>query len=204
MDLVSELLNKLNNDQSIYLNKWSQNQQSFINDLNLITNKPMLYICNVDEKSINNGNKFSQKIIEKAKKESSHYVLVSAAIESQIAELDNDKDKYELLKELGLQETTLNKVIYEGYNLLKLITFFTSGPKETRAWTVIENATAPEAAGKIHSDFEKGFIRAETISYDDFINLNGELGCRESGKLRQERKDYVVKDWDIFHFLFNV
>ena len=131
-------------------------------------------------------------------------VRVSAAIESQIAEFENETDKLEMLKELGLKETTLNKVILAGYNILNLITFFTCEPKETRAWTIKKNATAPQAAGKIHTDFEKGFIRAETIAYDDFADLIGLAACREAGKLRLEGKDYIVKDGDVFHFLFNV
>jgi ribosome-binding ATPase YchF (GTP1/OBG family) len=164
----------------------------------------MLYICNVDEKSVAKGNSFSNSVKEKADMESNDVVLVSAAIESQIAELENETDKFEMLKELELNETTLNKVIYAGYNLLNLVTFFTCGPKETRAWTITKNATAPQAAGKIHTDFEKGFIRAEAITYEDFANLKGEAACREAGKLRLEGKDYVVKDGDVFHFLFNV
>ena len=118
--------------------------------------------------------------------------------------MDNENDKLDLLKELGLKETTLKKVIHAGYNLLNLITFFTCIPKETRAWTVTDNTAAPKAAGKIHTDFEKGFIRAETISYEDFVNFKDEVACREAGKLRQEGKEYIVKDGDIFQFLFNI
>ena len=131
-------------------------------------------------------------------------VIVSAAIESQIAEFENISDKLELLKDLGLEETTLKKVINAGYKILDLITYFTCGPKETRAWTITKNTTAPQAAGKIHSDFEKGFIRAETIGYSDFIENRGESASREAGKLRQEGKEYIVKDGDVMHFLFNV
>ena len=118
--------------------------------------------------------------------------------------MDSENDKLEMLKELGLKETTLNKVIHAGYNLLNLITFFTCIPKETRAWTVTDNTPAPKAAGKIHTDFEKGFIRAETISYEDFVNFKGEAACRVAGKLRQEGKEYIVKDGDVFQFLFNI
>ena len=131
-------------------------------------------------------------------------VIVSALIESQFIELENDNDRMELLKELGINDTTLKKVIIAGYNLLDLINFFTCVPKETKSWTIKKNTLAPQAAGKIHSDFEKGFIRAETISYNDFINLNGESACREAGKLRQEGKNYKVKDGDVINFLFNV
>ena len=163
----------------------------------------MLYICNVDEKSIVKGNILSQKVIDLAKTEQNNSVIVSASIESQIAELKIE-EKYEFLKELGLEETTLVKVINSGYNILNLITYFTSGPKESRAWTVTKNTLAPEGAGKIHSDFEKGFIRAETITYNDFVELGGESACRDAGKLRQEGKDYIINDGDVMHFLFNV
>ena len=131
-------------------------------------------------------------------------VIVSAAIESQIAEFENIEDKLELLKDLGLTETTLKKVINAGYSILDLITYFTCGPKETRAWTITKNTTAPQAAGKIHTDFEKGFIRAETIAYRDFIELGGESASRETGRLKLEGKEYIVKDGDVMHFLFNV
>ena len=142
--------------------------------------------------------------MELANQNNDSVVLVSASIEAQIAELDNAEEKSEFLKELNLDETTLNKVIKSGYNLLNLINYFTCGPKETRSWTVNKNTLAPEAAGKIHTDFEKGFIRAETIAYEDFIEFNGESGSRDAGKLRQEGKDYIVKNGDVMHFLFNI
>ena len=166
--------------------------------------KPMLYICNVDENSILEGNKFSELVKEKAVSENNNIVIVSAAIESQIAEFENEEEKLELLKDLGLTETTLKKVINAGYSILNLITYFTCGPKETRAWTIKKKTTAPKAAGKIHTDFEKGFIRAETVAYNDYIELGGETASREAGKLRQEGKEYIVKDGDVMHFLFNV
>ena len=164
----------------------------------------MLYIRNVDEKSIVKGNILSQKVIDHAKKEQNNSVIVSASIESQIAELENNDEKLEMIKEMGLSETTLSKVIKSGYNLLSLINYFTCGPKETRSWTISKNTLAPQAAGKIHTDFEKGFIRAETIAYQDFVKFNGESGSRDAGKLRQEGKDYTVKNGDVMHFLFNV
>jgi hypothetical protein len=204
INIVQKTQNQLNKDEKINDLELKEEEKNFFNSLNLITSKPMLYICNVDEKSVAKGNSFSNSVKEKADMESNDVVLVSAAIESQIAELENETDKFEMLKELELNETTLNKVIYAGYNLLNLVTFFTCGPKETRAWTITKNATAPQAAGKIHTDFEKGFIRAEAITYEDFANLKGEAACREAGKLRLEGKDYVVKDGDVFHFLFNV
>ena len=147
---------------------------------------------------------FVHEVKNHAKKELNNIVIISAEVESQIAELADSEDKLEILKDLGLNETTLNKVIKTGYKLLNLITFFTCGPKETRAWTIKINTTAPKAAGKIHTDFENGFIRAETISYNDYVNFNGENASREAGKLRQEGKDYIVEDGDIMHFLFNI
>ena len=142
--------------------------------------------------------------IKKAKKNNYDSIIVSASIESQFVELENDSDRIQLLKELGINETTLKKVITAGYSLLDLINYFTCVPKETKSWTIKKNTLAPQAAGKIHSDFEKGFIRAETISYNDFIEFKGESACREAGKLRQEGKDYKVKDGEVINFLFNV
>ena len=204
LEIISTFIEKINNNETISHINWTKEQYKFVQTLNLITTKPMLYVCNVDESSIKTGNTFSKQVNKIAKKENNKSIIISAEIESQIAEFKNEKDKLELLNDLNLNETTLKKVIYAGYNLLNLITFFTCRTKETQAWTININSTALEAAGKIHTDFEKGFIRAETIAYDDFINLNGEVGCREAGKLRQEGKDYLVKDGDVFHFLFNV
>ena len=202
--IINVLQNFLNNEQKIDMNNFNQKEINIIQSFNLITLKPMLYVCNVDEKSITGGNILSNSVKDLASKESNHSVIISAAIESQITEFENLNEKNEMLKDLGLNGTGLNKVIYKGYNLLNLITFFTSGPKETRAWTITQNCTAPQAAGKIHTDFEKGFIRAETISYSDFTKFKGEIKCKEIGKMRLEGKDYIVKDGDIFHFLFNV
>ena len=204
INIVQKTQNQLNKDEKINDLQLKVEEKNFFNSLNLITSKPMLYICNVDEKSVVKGNSFSDSVKERVDRDLGEIVLVSAAIESQITELENETDKFEMLMELELKETTLNKVIYAGYNLLNLVTFFTCGPKETRAWTITKNATAPQAAGKIHTDFEKGFIRAETITYENFANLKGEAACRKAGKLRLEGKDYVVNDGDVFHFLFNV
>ena len=204
IDLIIILQNNLNNDESIKNLNLSNEEIIFYNSLNLIMSKPMLYICNVDEKSILKGNKFSEAVKEKAASENNDIVIVSAAIESQIAEFESEKEKLELLTDLGLTETTLKKVINAGYSILDLITYFTCGPKETRAWTIVKQTTAPKAAGKIHTDFEKGFIRAETVAYKDYTELGGETACREAGKLRQEGKEYIVKDGDVMHFLFNV
>ena len=204
LSLVNVLLEQLSNSYTPDYKNRSMKEVQMINDLNLLTNKPKLYICNVDEKSIVKGNNFSKLVQEKSKRDGSNLVLVSALIESQITQFESEKDKLELLKELQLKETTLNKIINSGYNLLNLITFFSSKPNETRAWTITNNTKAPKAAGKIHSDFEKGFIKAETASYDDFVRFNGEAGCREAGRLKQEGRDYIIQDGDVINFLFNV
>ncbi|GAA0670013.1 hypothetical protein FHT00_000541 [Sphingomonas insulae] len=169
----------------------------------LITAKPVLYVCNVDEGDAANGNALSARVFEKAKAEGAEAVVVSAAIEAEIATMAPE-DRGEFLAELGLEETGLARVITAGYKLLHLLTFFTVGPKEARAWTVHAGARAPNAAGEIHTDFERGFIRAETIAYDDYIACKGEAGARETGKLRAEGKDYVVHDGDVMLFRFNV
>ncbi len=169
----------------------------------LLTAKPVLYVCNVGEEDAAKGNAFSDLVFEKAKAEGAQAVVVSAAIESELVAMDAE-DRAEYLAELGLDESGLSRVIKAGYRLLGLNTFFTAGPKEARAWTFPEGAKAPQAAGEIHTDFERGFIRAETISYDDYIALNGESGARDAGKLRQEGKEYLVKDGDVMLFKFNV
>jgi ribosome-binding ATPase len=169
----------------------------------LLTAKPVLYVCNVDEGAAAEGNALSARVFEKAKAENAGAVVVSAAIEAEIVTLD-PADRAEFLSDLGLHETGLARVIRAGYDLLHLLTFFTVGPKEARAWTVEVGAKAPQAAGVIHSDFERGFIRAETIAYDDYVTYKGETGAREAGKLRSEGKDYVVQDGDVMLFRFNV
>jgi hypothetical protein len=169
----------------------------------LLTAKPVLYVCNVDEGDAATGNALSEKVAEKAKAEGAVAVVISAAIEAEIATLPpEERDAF--LSDLGLHETGLNRMIHAAYRLLGLITFYTAGPKEARAWTVHKGARAPEAAGEIHTDFERGFIRAETIGYDDFIACGGEAGARDAGKLRSEGKDYVVQDGDVMLFRFNV
>ena len=169
----------------------------------LLTAKPVLYVCNVDEDDASGGNAHSARVFEKAEAEGARAVVVSAAIEAEIVTMAPD-DRGEFLADLGLEETGLARVIRAGYDLLHLITFFTAGPKEARAWTVERGARAPQAAGAIHSDFERGFIRAETIAYDDFVQFGGEAGAREAGKLRSEGKDYIVQDGDVMLFRFNV
>lgn len=169
----------------------------------LLTSKPVLYVCNVNEEDAANGNALSARVFEKAKAEGAQAVVVSAAIEAEIATMPPE-DRGEFLAELGLEETGLARVIRAGYSLLDLLTFFTVGPKEARAWTIPVGAKAPQAAGAIHSDFERGFIRAETIAYADYVALGGEAGARDAGKLRAEGKEYVVQDGDVLLFRFNV
>jgi GTP-binding protein YchF len=169
----------------------------------LLTAKPVLYVCNVDEGDAAEGNALSQAVFSKAAAEGARAVVISAAIEAEIATMDA-ADREPFLADLGLTETGLARIIRAGYELLGLLTFFTAGPKESRAWTVERGARAPQAAGAIHSDFERGFIRAETIAYEDYLACNGEAGAREAGKLRSEGKDYVVQDGDVLLFRFNV
>ena len=169
----------------------------------LLTAKPILYVCNVDEGDAAHGNAHSARVFEKAAAEDAKAVIISAAIEAEIATMPAD-DRADFLKDLGLEETGLSRIIRAGYDLLHLITFFTAGPKEARAWTVEKGSKAPQAAGVIHTDFERGFIRAETIAYDDFVQFGGEAGARDAGKLRSEGKEYVTKDGDVMLFRFNV
>ncbi len=166
----------------------------------LLSLKPNLYVCNVDEESITDGNQYTQKFIQKYGQENS--LVISADIENQINELDlNEKKNY--MEMIGLKETGLSMLIQKGYKILELDTYFTSGPEETRAWTIQKNCTAPKAAGEIHTDFEKGFIRAETISYEDFVANDGWVNSKTNGKMRLEGKDYIVKDGDVLNFRFN-
>jgi GTP-binding protein YchF len=180
-----------------------EEERRVFNQAQLLTAKPVLYVCNVEEEAAAKGNAFSEKVFAKAKAEGANAVIVSAAIESELTGMD-DADRMTFLEEMGLHETGLARIIRSGYDLLHLITFFTVGPKEARAWTVHKGAKGPDAAGEIHSDMQRGFIRAETIAYDDYIALGGESGAKEAGKLRQEGKDYVVQDGDVLHFKFNV
>ena len=170
--------------------------------LQLLTSKPALYVCNVDEASAATGNALSAKVAERAKQDGAKCVVISAKIESEIALLD-PAERAEFLETIGLEEPGLNRMIRDAYSLLGLQTYFTAGPKEARAWTIPVGATAPQSAGVIHTDFEKGFIRAETIAFDDYVRLNGEAGAREAGRMRLEGKDYVVQDGDVMHFRFN-
>ncbi len=178
-------------------------EQKRLPQLQLLTAKPVLYVCNVAESDAATGNSYSQKVADMAATQQAGHVIVSAAIEAEISQLDAS-DKGEFLAELGLEEAGLARLIRAGYGLLNLLTFFTVGPKEARAWTVANGATAPQAAGVIHTDFQRGFIRAETISYDDYIACKGEAGAKDAGKFRVEGAEYKVVDGDVFHFRFNV
>ena len=173
-------------------------------EMMLLTAKPVLYVCNVDEASSVNGNKFSEQLKEAVASEGAGLICISAAIESDIAALDTYEERMEFVKDLGLNEPGVNRVIRAGYDLLHLITYFTAGEKEVRAWTVRKGSKAPQAAGVIHTDFEKGFIRAEVIKFDDYIRLGSEAAVKEAGKMGVEGKEYVVQDGDIMHFRFNV
>ena len=186
-----------NKDLSVLKNEFDKKK---INQSGLLSLKPKIYVCNVDEKSVQNGNNYTKKFVEKFGGTNS--LIVSADIENQINELDI-AEKKNYMEMIGLEETGLNMIIRKGYEILELDTYFTSGPEETRAWTIQKNCTAPKAAGEIHTDFEKGFIRAETISYDDFIKNDGWVNSKTNGKMRLEGKDYIVKDGDILNFRFN-
>lgn len=178
--------------------------RAVLNQLQLLTSKPVLYVCNVLEQDAVSGNELTKLVAEKAEKEGANYLVISSKIEADIAVLDSNEEKKEFLESVGLSETGLSKIIRAGYNLLELRSFFTIGPKEAHAWTFGPGTSAPRAAGIIHTDFEKGFIRAEVISYEDYITLGGEVKAKEMGKMRLEGKEYQMQDGDIVHFRFNV
>jgi GTP-binding protein YchF len=182
----------------------SEGEEDLFRQLHLLTAKPIMYVCNVDEDSAATGNSLSEKVAEHAAEEGALSVIVSAAIEAEVAQLSDPEERAEFLDSLGLEETGLTRVIKAGYELLGLITFLTAGPKESRAWTIKQGTKAAQAAGTIHTDFERGFICAETIAFDDYMICGGEGGAKEAGKMRQEGREYLVKDGDIFLFRFNV
>jgi GTP-binding protein YchF len=200
-DLVQRVLELLREGKPARLAAVAEDERVIFNGLGLLTSKPVLYVANVDEASAATGNQYSALVVERAAQEGAGCVVISAKIEAELAELSQE-ERRAYLAELGLVEPGLNRLIREGYKLLGLITYFTAGPKEARAWTVPQGTRAPQAAGVIHTDFEKGFIRAETIPYDDYVALGGEAGARDAGKLRLEGKDYIVKDGDVLHFRF--
>ena len=201
LDLVQRCLPLLREGKPARLVERKPEEEKLFAQLGLLSSKPVLYVCNVEEAAADEGNAFSAKVAEFAAREGNSAVVVSAKIESEIALLPPGEQR-EFLEAVGLAEPGLNRVIRAGYGLLGLITYFTVGPKEARAWTVTRGTRAPQAAGVIHSDFEKGFIRAETIAYPDYVALKGEAGARDAGKLRLEGKDYVVADGDVMHFRF--
>ena len=201
--LVNIALEQLNAGRPARAAKISKEDDKGWRMLQLLTSLPALYVCNVDEASAGTGNEYSRLVEERAARDNAKAVVISAKIESEIAMLDPD-ERAEFLETLDLHEPGLDRLIHEAYALLGLQTYFTVGPKEARAWTIHIGDTAPRAAGEIHTDFEKGFIRAETIAYDDYVRLNGEVGAKEAGKMRSEGKEYVVQDGDVMHFRFNV
>jgi GTP-binding protein YchF len=202
LELLTKFKVLLDDGLPIRSGDWDKDEAKAIKSMQMITSKPTMYIANVSEDGFEN-NPFLDLVTELAVKENATVVAICASMESEIAGLDAD-EQTEFLEEMGLHEPGLNRVIRSGYELLHLQTYFTAGVKEVRAWTVKVDATAPQAAGVIHGDFEKGFIRAEVVAYDDFIEFKGEAGAKEAGKWRLEGKDYLVKDGDVMHFRFNV
>ena len=199
LKILETALDCINNDKDISILKAEFNKKQ-LNQSGLLSIKPKIFVCNVDEQSVANGNNYTKKFINNFGNDNT--LIVSADIENQINELNIDEKK-NYMEMIGLRETGLNMLIQKGYKILELDTYFTSGPEETRAWTIQKNCTAPKAAGEIHTDFEKGFIRAETVSYDDFISNDGWVNSKTNGKMRLEGKDYIVKDGDVLNFRFN-
>ncbi|MCB9170244.1 MAG: redox-regulated ATPase YchF [Flavobacteriales bacterium] len=203
-DLLTRIKDHLLKGRSARAAITSNDDPGLVSEFQLLTTKPVLYVCNVDERSAGVGNVHVERVREAVKHENAEVIMVTAAIEAEIAALDTPEERTLFLADLGLDEPGVNKMIRAAYRLLKLQTYFTAGEKEVRAWTIHVGDTAPQAAGVIHTDFEKGFIRAEVMSYEDFIALGGEAAARSAGKLRTEGKEYVVQDGDVMHFLFNV
>jgi len=201
LDLINRALALLREGKPARLTERKPEEDKLFHSLGLLTSMPVLYACNVEEAAAATGNEFSRQVEERAKAEGAMAVVISAKIESEIAMLPAE-ERADYLAAVGLKETGLDRLIRAGYALLHLVTYFTAGPKETRAWTVTKGTKAPQAAGVIHTDFEKGFIRAETIGYDDYIATGGEAGAKDAGKMRLEGKDYVVADGDVMHFRF--
>lgn len=204
MDLAKQLKAHIGKGQSARTFPFKFEDNRHLADLCLLTSKPIVYVCNVDEKSVVSGNKFVEQVRGAIKNEKAEMLIVSAAIEADIAQLDSYEDRQAFLSALGLEEPGAVRLVHSAYRLLNLITFFTTGPKEVRAWTIRKGTTAPQAAGVIHTDFEKGFIRAEVIAYTDYIQYGSEAACRDAGKLRVEGREYIVQDGDVIHFRFNV
>ena len=204
MELMEAALKLLQDGKPARMLEVPEDERPRFRSLQLLTSKPILYICNVEEDAAAEGNALAEKVAEMAKAQGAGAVFISAAIEAEVAQLEDEEEKQEFLADLGLEETGLARVIRAGYELLEQITFFTVGPKEARAWNVKMGAKAPQAAGVIHTDFERGFIAAETATYDDYVDAGSEAALKDAGKLRLEGRDYPVKDGDVFHFRFNV
>ena len=203
LPIINGVHDLLSSGKPARLLKISESEKPKLRNLQLLTSKPVLYICNVSEEDATTGNKYSKLVQDIANKEDAVSIIISAKIESEISQL-KPEEKKEYLVELGLKQSGLEQVIQSGYKLLNLITYFTSGVQESRAWTVPKGSSAPRAAREIHTDFEKGFIRAEVVSYEDYVNLGGEKKSKEAGKMRVEGKDYLVEDGDVIYFRFNI
>lgn len=204
LELFEALKAHIYQGKSIRSFPMDKDQEPLVKDLQFLTNKPVLYVCNVDEGSVVNGNQHTKALEEAVKDENAEVMYICASVEADIAELDSYEDRALFLEEMGLEEAGVARLIRSSYALLQLITYFTAGEKEVRAWTIKKNTKAPQAAGVIHTDFEKGFIRAEVIHYEDFVTFGSESACRDNGKLGVEGKEYVVQDGDVMHFRFNV
>ena len=203
-DLLSRIREHLLKGQSARAAIAPNDDPALLAEFQLLTTKPVMYVCNVDEKSATTGNAYVEKVKAAVAHENAEVIFVTAAIEAEIASLETVEEREMFLADIGLNEPGVNKLIHAAYHLLKLQTYFTAGVQEVRAWTIHQGDTGPKAAGVIHSDFEKGYIRAEVMAYQDFTTLGSEAACRAAGKLRVEGKEYLVKDGDVMHFLFNV
>jgi GTP-binding protein YchF len=204
LEILKRCYDHLEKGKNIRELQLSKEEAVAIADLFLLTDKPVLYVANVDEPSMHKGNKFSDALKEAIKNEKAQMIIMNNSIEAQIAEMEHEEDKKMFMEEYHMEEPALNRLIRSAYKLLDLLTYFTAGEQEVRAWTIHEGWKAPQAAGVIHTDFEKGFIKVEVISYDDYVKYSSEAACRDAGKLRIEGKEYVVKDGDVMHFRFNV
>lgn len=203
-ELLTRIREALLKGQSARTVVTAHDDPALLSEFQLLTSKPVMYVCNVDEKSATTGNRYVEQVKAAVADENAEVIFVTAAIEAEIASLETPEEREMFLKDIGLDEPGVNKLIRAAYHLLKLQTYFTAGVQEVRAWTIHQGDTGPKAAGVIHTDFEKGYIRAEVIGYDDYITLGSEAACRAAGKLRTEGKEYIVKDGDVMHFLFNV
>jgi len=204
LELIERIKEALEQGKSARTVEFNEVEKEIVDTFQLLTSKPVLYVCNVDEAAVVNGNEHVKKVLEAIKNEGAECIIISAAIESEIASLDSLEDQLDFLSSMGLKESGVSKLIKAAYKLLDLQTYFTAGVQEVRAWTIYRGYKAPQAAGVIHTDFEKGFIRAEVIHYNDFVTLGSESACRDAGKLGIEGKEYIVQDGDVMHFRFNV